>query len=61
MLEQCARIASELGYAHLSTGDLLREEQKNDSALAKEIDECIRYNYCAVHYCVTVMFPFDDE
>lgn len=46
MLEQCARVASELGYGHLSTGDLLREEQKNDSALAKEIDECIRYNYC---------------
>ena len=39
---QCAKIASEFGYTHLSTGDLLREEQKKESDLASKIDDCIR-------------------
>ncbi|CAN0177157.1 unnamed protein product [Ectocarpus sp. 6 AP-2014] len=38
----CARIAAEFGYTHLSTGDLLREEQKKESELATKIAECIR-------------------
>lgn len=39
---QCAKLASEFGYTHLSTGDLLREEQKKESDLATKIAECIR-------------------
>ncbi|CAN0213153.1 unnamed protein product [Ectocarpus sp. 13 AM-2016] len=38
----CARIAADFGYTHLSTGDLLREEQKKESELAIKIAECIR-------------------
>ncbi|CAM9759586.1 unnamed protein product, partial [Pylaiella littoralis] len=38
----CAKLASEFGYTHLSTGDLLREEQKKESDLATKIAECIR-------------------
>ncbi|CAM9763784.1 unnamed protein product, partial [Laminaria digitata] len=40
----CAKIASEFDYTHLSTGDLLREEQKKESDLAVKIDDCIRYS-----------------
>ena len=42
---KCEKIASEFGYKHLSTGDLLREEQKKESELATKIAECIR---CAI-------------
>lgn len=42
---QCATIASELGYTHLSTGDLLREEQAKGSELATEIEACIRCDW----------------
>ena len=35
---QCERICKTFGYAHLSTGDLLRDEVKSGSALGKELD-----------------------
>jgi adenylate kinase len=35
---QCERIAKTFGYAHLSTGDLLRDEVKSGSALGKELE-----------------------
>ncbi|CAM9486246.1 unnamed protein product [Hapterophycus canaliculatus] len=38
----CTRVAKEFGYTHLSTGDLLREEQQKDSDLATTIAECIK-------------------
>lgn len=41
-LMKCAKIVSEFGYTHLSTGDLLREEQKKESDMATEIADCIR-------------------
>ena len=55
---KCEKIASEFGYKHLSTGDLLREEQKKESELATKIAECIR---CAIpiFYCMkngTILF-----
>lgn len=34
---QAARLVSELGYGHLSTGDLLRKEIKSDSVLGKKV------------------------
>lgn len=34
---QAARLVAELGYNHLSTGDLLRKEIKSDSALGKKV------------------------
>lgn len=37
----CAKIAEEFGYVHLSTGDLLREELKTDSADATEAKKFI--------------------
>jgi adenylate kinase len=36
---QCEKIISEFGLKHLSVGDLLREEKKSGSQLAKEIEE----------------------
>lgn len=41
--KQCSKIATEFGYSHLSSGDLLREEHNKGSDLAAKIDECIRY------------------
>ena len=35
---QCERIVKKYGYTHLSSGDLLREEVKSNSDLAKEIN-----------------------
>lgn len=34
----CARISKEFGYAHISTGDLLRREQKRETPLGKTIN-----------------------
>lgn len=39
---QCARVATEFSYTHLSTGDLLRKEQTKNSDLAATIAECIK-------------------
>ncbi|CAN0134169.1 unnamed protein product [Scytosiphon promiscuus] len=38
----CAKVATEFGYTHLSTGDLLREEQTKESELATKIADCIK-------------------
>ncbi len=35
---QCANIVQEYGWAHLSTGDLLRQEKDSGSELANEIN-----------------------
>jgi UMP-CMP kinase family protein len=35
---QCERIIKDYGFKHLSVGDLLREEKKSGSALAKELE-----------------------
>jgi len=35
---QCERISKTFGYAHLSTGDLLRDEVKSGSPLGKELE-----------------------
>lgn len=34
---QCAKLKEKFGFIHISTGDLLREEQNKDTELAKEI------------------------
>jgi adenylate kinase family enzyme len=39
---QCARIAKEFNYFHLSAGDLLRAEVNTGSDLGKRIDEMIK-------------------
>ena len=36
---QCERIVKKYGYTHLSSGDLLRDEVKSNSDLAKEINK----------------------
>ena len=39
---QCAKISETFGYAHLSTGDLLREERAKESSAHKDvIESCI--------------------
>ena len=35
---QCARLVSEFSFVHLSTGDLLRDEAKKQTAFGKEIE-----------------------
>jgi adenylate kinase family enzyme len=39
---QCAKIAHEFNYVHLSAGDLLRAEVSRDSTLGKEIEEFLK-------------------
>ncbi|CAM9448874.1 unnamed protein product [Chrysoparadoxa australica] len=39
---QCARISAEFGYAHLSVGDLLREEQGKGGELADQMLACMK-------------------
>uniref|UniRef100_A0A7S4PX53 Adenylate kinase n=1 Tax=Alexandrium monilatum TaxID=311494 RepID=A0A7S4PX53_9DINO len=36
---QCSRISGAFGYTHLSAGDILREEGRRDSELAKDVRE----------------------
>lgn len=36
---QCAKLAAEYHFEHLSTGDILREERKKEGTLAKQLDE----------------------
>ncbi|KAI9188620.1 adenylate kinase-domain-containing protein, partial [Polychytrium aggregatum] len=39
---QCVRLAQEFKYAHLSAGDLLRQEVSSNSPMAKEIDSIMK-------------------
>ena len=39
---QCDRLKATFGFKHLSTGDLLREEQENDGLNADLIGEYIK-------------------
>jgi len=39
---QCEKIIADFGFKHLSVGDLLRAEKTTGSALAQEIDNCMK-------------------
>lgn len=51
----CKRIASELGYEHLSTGDLIREEQLKGSAIGKLADKKINVGSYMPDYIINKM------
>jgi len=39
---QCSRLSKELGYVHLSIGDILREERSADTPEAKHLDQYMK-------------------
>ena len=38
----CARVVSDFNFAHLSTGDLLREEVNKGSPIGREMEETMK-------------------
>ena len=49
---QCERIVKKYGYTHLSSGDLLRDEVKSNSDLAKEIKSAFPTNQFKRFGCI---------